>query len=344
MGTDKKTTNKRTNRWFLLGGSALFAIGAAASLLTTTSGPHAGAVDGVSGSSSSVPSGGGTAESSSTAVVNLSPAQRSLKVAVLGYHQFDGPKKDPWVLPPDVFRQQMQALKDANITVISMADFLAWRRGEKAIPEKSVVITIDDGYVSGYREAWPILKEFGNPFTMYVYTNFVSKGGKSITWGQLREMSAAGVGIGCHSRSHDVMTKPRHRVATESYDEWLKAELVTACQEIATKVSQPVNTFAFPYGKHNDAISALGLAAGFDVMFTITDEPALIGSPPGNIGRYLIRSDLPDTFDKVLRLFDPTRPKTSVTTPATSSEPDTAPPVTTDPAPVTEPQPTSSIG
>jgi peptidoglycan/xylan/chitin deacetylase (PgdA/CDA1 family) len=322
-----------------VGGAALFAVGVAASLLTTTSSSHAGAAGSAIGAatSSSVESVTATSPTSAAAdSATLTSAQRSLKVAVLGYHQFDGPAKDPWVLPPAAFRQQMQALKDANITVIPMADFLAWRRGEKAIPEKSVVITIDDGYVSGYRDAWPILKEFGYPFTMYVYTNFIGHGGKSISWDQLREMSAAGVDIGCHSRSHDVMTNPRHRANTESSDAWLHAELVTACQEISTKIGLPIKTFAFPYGKHNDAISAAGLASGFDAMFTITDEPALIDSPPGKIGRYLVRSDLPDTFDKVLRLFDPTRPKTSVTTPATSSEPDSAPVLTNSGPPATQ--------
>jgi peptidoglycan/xylan/chitin deacetylase (PgdA/CDA1 family) len=51
--------------------------------------------------------------------------------------------------------------------------FSQWRRGEKEIPEKSCVISIDDGYRSGYEVAWPILKKFGYPFTMFIYTNYV---------------------------------------------------------------------------------------------------------------------------------------------------------------------------
>ena len=62
--------------------------------------------------------------------------------------------------------------------LIPMKDFLAWRRGEKSIPPKSAVITIDDGYVSGFAVAWPILKEFGYPFTMFIYTNYVNVGGQ----------------------------------------------------------------------------------------------------------------------------------------------------------------------
>ena len=54
-----------------------------------------------------------------------------------------------------------------------MEDFLAWRRGEKGIPQKSALISIDDGYLSGYNVAWPILKKFGYPFTMFIYTDAV---------------------------------------------------------------------------------------------------------------------------------------------------------------------------
>ncbi len=79
----------------------------------------------------------------------------------------------------------MQQIKDAGFAVIPMQDFLAWRRGDKDIPPKCGVITIDDGYVSGYDTAWPILKKFGYPFTMFVYINYINSGGKSISWDQL---------------------------------------------------------------------------------------------------------------------------------------------------------------
>ena len=55
-----------------------------------------------------------------------------------------------------------------------MQDLLAWRKGEKAIPSKSAVTTIDDEWNSQYYVAWPILKEFGYPFTLFVYTYWVA--------------------------------------------------------------------------------------------------------------------------------------------------------------------------
>ena len=72
----------------------------------------------------------------------------------------------------------MKELKDKGITVISMQDLLAWKRGEKNIPPRSAVITFDDGWKSQYEVAWPILKKYGYPFTMFIYTEGV-RGGAS---------------------------------------------------------------------------------------------------------------------------------------------------------------------
>ena len=95
---------------------------------------------------------------------------------MLCYHRFEDKPKDGLATKAADFEAQMQALKDNGIIVISMEDFLAWRRGEKEIPEKAAIISIDDGYLSGYNVAWPILKKFGYPFTMFLYTDYI-KGG-----------------------------------------------------------------------------------------------------------------------------------------------------------------------
>ena len=114
------------------------------------------------------------------------------------------------VTTPNDFRAQMKALKDNGISVIPMQDLLAWRKGGKAIPSKSAVITIDDEWNSQYYVAWPILKEFGYPFTLFVYTQWVNTGGKAMTWAQLEEMRDAGVDIEAHTVSHhDLRHAPR---------------------------------------------------------------------------------------------------------------------------------------
>src|SRR4029077_19516078 len=87
------------------------------------------------------------------AAATPSPAaaiDRSAKVIVFCYHRFEDNPRDSLAIAPAEFRAQMKELKDNGIQVIPMKDFLAWRRGEKSIPPKSAVITIDDGYVSGF--------------------------------------------------------------------------------------------------------------------------------------------------------------------------------------------------
>lgn len=222
-------------------------------------------------------------------------ASPSAQVTILGYHRFENPAKDPLAITTEEFRRQMQALKDAGIPVIPMEDFLAWRRGEKEIPERSAVITIDDGYNCTYHTAWPILKEFGYPFTYYVYTNYISAGGRSITWEQLKEMRAAGVDIGSHSISHDNMVRPK-RAKGVDYSAWLRDELRKSKEIIEQNLGVPVRTFAYPYGIQNEAVRQEGLDAGYEALFTVAGKKISKDEPASTIGRYVIQSGQPQIF------------------------------------------------
>ncbi len=217
------------------------------------------------------------------------------QVTILGYHRFENPAKDPLAITTKAFREQMQALKDAGITVISMADFLAWRKGEKEIPERSALITIDDGYNCTYHEAWPVLREFGYPFTFYVYGNYISAGGRSITWEQLAEMRDAGVDIGSHSISHDNLVRPK-RAKGQDYLTWLTNELKGSKELIESKLGVSVRTFAYPYGVSNAKVQEVGLEAGYEALFTVVGQKVGRDAPAAAIGRYVIQSDKPEIF------------------------------------------------
>ena len=71
-------------------------------------------------------------------------------------------------ITPAAFEAQMKELKDRGITVIPMQDLLAWKRGEKNIPPRCAVVSFDDGWKSQYEVAWPIMKKYGYPFTMFI--------------------------------------------------------------------------------------------------------------------------------------------------------------------------------
>ncbi len=206
-------------------------------------------------------------------------------VIVLLYHRFEEhPRKaDTLAITPEEFEKEMGELKDAGFTVIPMQDFIAWRHGEKNIPAKSCIITIDDGYLSGYETAWPILKKFRYPFTMFIYINYIGSGGKSISWDQLGELRDAGVDIESHTYSHSHLTSPGYGVdattkarvqkdiQTLGREGWLHKEIVDSKKTLEKNLGIKVDAFAYPYGtgSNDPHIRQVVKEAGYEVAFNV---------------------------------------------------------------------------
>jgi peptidoglycan/xylan/chitin deacetylase (PgdA/CDA1 family) len=222
---------------------------------------------------------------------------RSARVMILCYHRFEDRPHDSLAIAPAEFRAQMQALKDGGIAVIPMKDFLAWRQGEKSIPPRSCIIIIADGYVSGYSVAWPILKQYGYPCTMLIYTNYVNVGGKSISWAQLEEMRDAGVDIGSLTVSHHDL---RHAPKGQDYNTWLHNELYTSKQILEDKLGIKVTGLALPYGTYNETVRKAATEAGYQALFTLDGRHMGIDAPANNLGCYVIESNKPGIFKSAM--------------------------------------------
>jgi peptidoglycan/xylan/chitin deacetylase (PgdA/CDA1 family) len=229
-------------------------------------------------------------------------------VIVLCYHRFEDKPKDGMAITPAAFESQMQAIADHGFTVIGMQDFLAWRRGEKSIPEKSCLITIDDGYRSGYDVAWPILKKHGFPFTMFVYTAFVKggalAGGASLSWGELAEMRDAGVDIQSHTVNHQSLRIKKGKFQSQfpTYEEWLKNEIAGSKRQIEAQLGVSVQALAYPYGIHSDVIRAIAMEAGYEAAFSTYGQRLTYHSPADQLGRYAVESTKPKIFTDALSM------------------------------------------
>ncbi|HEV8422859.1 MAG TPA: polysaccharide deacetylase family protein [Chthoniobacterales bacterium] len=234
------------------------------------------------------------------------PIDRSGEVIVFGYHRFEKKVRRPDTeITPEAFEAQMKQLQDAKIPVIGMQDFLAWKRGEKKIPSRAAIITIDDGYKSGFEVAWPILKKFGYPLTLFIYTEGIKGGkfggGEAMSWEQLAEMRDAGVDIEAHSATHQDLRKPydkvRHkRLTPEEYDQWLTAEVAGSKATLEQKLGIKVNCFAVPFGYYNDKVKQATKAAGFEAVFTVYGQKLTYGAPNDSLGRYMIEANKPKVF------------------------------------------------
>ena len=236
---------------------------------------------------------------------------QNAEVIVFGYHRFVNKVRRPDTeITPAAFEAQMKELQDKQIPVIRMQDFLAWRRGEKNIPPRCAIITIDDGYKSGYEVAWPILKKFGYPVTMFVYTEGIKpghfSGGESMSWEQLAEMRDAGVDIQAHSVTHQDLRKPpydrltKHRLSQNEYEPWLENEVAGSKQIIEQKLGVKVNCFAVPYGFYNEHVKEVAIKAGYEALFTVYGQKLTYGSPMDSLGRYMIEGNKPKVFAEAI--------------------------------------------
>jgi peptidoglycan/xylan/chitin deacetylase (PgdA/CDA1 family) len=223
-------------------------------------------------------------------------------------------------ITPAAFEAQMKELKDRGITVIGMQDLLAWKRGEKNIPPRCAVITFDDGLKSQYEVAWPIMKKYGYPFTMFIYTEGVRGGlfggGEAITWEQLADMRDNGIDIQAHSATHQDLReghpvtirepdgkKVRKRLTGAEYEQFLQNELVGCKTLLEQRLGIKVNCFAVPYGFYNQHVKELARNAGYEAMFTVYGQPITFTSPLDSFGRYAIEANKPKVFEDAVKMI-----------------------------------------
>src|SRR5213592_1198784 len=246
---------------------------------------------------------------------------QTAQVIIFCYHRLVDKIRYPGTeITPAAFEAQMKELKDRGITVISLQDLLAWKRGEKNIPPRCAVISFDDGWKSQYEVEWPIMKKFGYPFTMFIYCEGVAGGslggGQAITWEQLADMRDNGIDIEAHSATHQDLReghnimlagaggkKTRTKLVGPQYEQWLQNEVVGCKQLLEQRLAIKVNCFAVPFGTYNEHVKEVARNAGYEAMFTVYGQPITFTSPLDSIGRYAMEANKPKVFADALKMI-----------------------------------------
>lgn len=241
-----------------------------------------------------VPAPGKEAETEDNRPILCVPKDQT-RVAVLGYHNFS--KTAPvtnMLMRTEDFRKQMEHIRARRYTVISMQDFLDWRFGEKLLPARCVLITLDDGWKSVYTDAFPILKEFGYPFTLFLYTNYLHGRGDSLSPEQVMEMMQHGATIGSHSTSHlypsawrklEKEEDPAPLMAT------VEKELGDSARKLRRLFGAAVDAYCYPGGYHNPAMLEALEPCGYKAAFTVIPGKVTVAENPQQIHRYMVFGD-----------------------------------------------------
>jgi len=213
-------------------------------------------------------------------------------VPILMYHVINrapasSPYPDLWVSAQD-FEDQMRALARAGYHGVTLDQVDAyWRRGV-ALPAKPVVVSFDDGYLSHYTKALPVLRSVRWPGVLNLELNNVGRGGISAR--MVRALIAAGWEIDSHTIDHPDLT-------TLAPDR-LRHELVDSRAEIRRRFGVPANFFCYPSGRFNATVVAAVRAAGYRGA-TTTDSG--LGRPGSPFTLRRIRVNAGDGADGLLR-------------------------------------------
>lgn len=217
-------------------------------------------------------------------------AREKTRVAVLGYHNFSETRPvSEMLLRTSELRKQMEFIRRAGYSVVSMPEFLEWLLGDRQLPEKCVLITLDDGWRSVYTDAYPIFREYGYPFHLFLYSQYLSGRGDSMSPAMIREMMQNGATIGSHSASHPYpSTWRRHEKAgAEAYVSFIDKELGGSQKRLSSLFGN-VDTYCYPGGYHDDSMVERMSGYGYRAAFTVLEDKVTSTADPLRLRRYMI--------------------------------------------------------
>ena len=177
---------------------------------------------------------------------------------ILLYHHVATDTPPSTSITPEDFRSHLEFLRDNNFSVIPLDEMINGLREGSQLPDKSVAITFDDGYISIYETAFPMLQSFDFPFTLFLSTGPIDRRQQNyMSWEQVREMSKAGVIIANHMVEHPYMLE---KSSGESQTDWIKrqeTELLSAETRIEEETGQSHRYLAYPYGEFDTTIKSM---------------------------------------------------------------------------------------
>ena len=190
-------------------------------------------------------------------------------VTVLIYHRFGDDRYPTTNVPTARFKEQMEYLKKNNYQVISLQELIFSIKNRQPLPPKAVVITIDDGYKSVYDVAWPILKSYGYPFTVFLYVKATDKNYKDIlSWSEIRKMKADGVDFQDHSYSHHRLGDWPKNMDESQYRTWIHDDLLRGSRILSKQLGEKPRFFAIPYGEYNSIVLEEALSIGYEAIMS----------------------------------------------------------------------------
>lgn len=186
----------------------------------------------------------------------------TVRVPILMYHYVSVPPEDAdeyrtdLSVTPAQFRRQLQYLRDNGFTTVDFYDLSLAVTARKALPEKPIILSFDDGYLDNYQNAFPLLQEFGFSGTFFIVTEFVDQQHPAyMSWAMIEEMAAVGMRIENHSKTHADMTAQER--------DGLIWQIQGAQETLTAHLGYAPRFFCYPGGRYDEDTIAMLQELGF---------------------------------------------------------------------------------
>lgn len=172
------------------------------------------------------------------------------------YHRFNENKYPSTNIQMEVFYEHIKLIKDSNYKFLELNNFI--KNFDKPKKQKKILITIDDGFISFYENAWPFLKKNKIPFILFVSTEPIGKNGY-MTWDQIKEIEKENfAAIGHHSHSHEYLID-------KSNSEFI-SDIEKANKLFLKNIGYIPNIFSYPFGEYSEFMRNY-ISKNFDFAF-----------------------------------------------------------------------------
>ncbi|TGK35596.1 polysaccharide deacetylase family protein [Leptospira gomenensis] len=235
-------------------------------------------------------------ENSAETVKPISEAPDANGIPVLIYHEIVMDERAPGetVISLEKFQEQMHYLHTHGYQPVTMKDLLQYMRGQKRLPQRSVVLNFDDGW-KNVLNAVPVLNRYSFPASFWIISGPKGIGnGEYLEWSDIRELARnPRFEIGSHTYSHP--WDPKNNLVT-----WVDGrnpgkgpqdalfELKESKKILEHNLGIPVDYLAWPCGWYNETLLRLAKRAGYKAIVTTEDGSNVPGGDPYKIKRIFI--------------------------------------------------------
>ena len=202
--------------------------------------------------------------------VSVAAEENEIRLPIIMYHGIlnDTKYQGDYVISPVQFENDLKKLLSESYTTVTVSDLVDYVYKDKALPQKPIMLTFDDGYYNNYLYAYPLLKKYGCKAVLSpiaYYSDYFSETDEKVSasyfhcsWQQLSEMIQSG-NVEVQNHSYNMHTehgrlglRRKQNEDNSAYEKLITDDIQTAQKIITDNLSVTPQAFVYPFGEFND--------------------------------------------------------------------------------------------